>query len=407
MKLMKIITIVAIILFVSLTNKSLLPMSNEIDNMEILKLSGLDYNEQDEDNKATLSFMMEKEEGGIGSADESKKEYQEVMTYKSSSFNDAVRQMQFYTDKNVAGSHVKYFLIGEETAKANIDNGLEPLAKDKEVRLSSHIYLIKGMSAENFLEEVVDSEYKLTEKLMSMEEKSSEKTIVNYLTLSDLLSSKLSKASTYLVPTLQIVSSEDLIMIKEEEKDSQSESSENAEKRFDFYGYGIMKGKKLISYINQDESIIYNMLVNKFESGNIDINVENGGIISFGINDLKTNYNFQFDRKNNLKQVNINIEFRSNFEEVQTTEDITTEKNIAKYERSQQAKIKRQVEELILKSQELNIDILGIGQKLKIKHPYKYKNIENSFENDYKNMKIQVKVKANIDRTYDIYQINK
>lgn len=407
MKLMKFITIIAIILFVSLTNKSLLPMSSEIDNMEILKLSGLDYNKEDKTGKATLSFMMEKEEGGIGGADESKKEYQEVMTYTASSFNDAVRQMQFYTDKNIAGSHVKYFLIGEETAKSNIDNALEPLAKDKEVRLSSHIYLIKSMSAESFLNEVVNSEYKLTEKLMSMEEKSSEKTIINYLTLSELLSSKLSKNSTYLVPTLQIVSSDDLNIKKEEENESKSEGGQNKEKRFDFYGYGIMKGTKLISYINQDESIIYNMLINKFENGNIDIDVGSGGMISFGINDLKTDYNFKFNNKKGLKQININVEFRSNFEEVQTTEDITTEKNISKYERIQQQKIKKQIEELITKSQKLNIDILGIGQKLKIKHPYKYKVVEKSFQNNYKNMKINVRVKANIDRTYDIYQINK
>jgi len=343
MKLMKIITIIAIIIFISLTNKALLPVSNEIDNMEILKLVGLDYNKEEDDTRASLSFMMEKEEGGIGSEGETKKEYQEIMTYKSTSFNEAVRQMQFYTDKNVAGSHVKYFLIGEETAKNNINNAIEKLAKDQEVRLSSHVYLVKGMTAQKFLEEMVSSEYKLTEKLISMEEKSSEKTITKELTLSELLSSKLSKSGTYLIPTLTVNSSEELIEIKggEEEQD------ESMKKRFDFYGYGIMKDNKLLSYINQDEAIIYNMLINKAEGGNIDIETKSGDIISFGINDIETSYTFNFS-KDKLKQINIKIEFRSNFEEVQTEQDITKQNNMDEYEKLQEEKIKKQAKVLMV-----------------------------------------------------------
>ena len=401
MKLMKIITIIAIVLFVSLTNKSLLPMSSEIDNMEILKLAGLDYDKDEKENKAILSFMMEKEEGGIGNADEAKKEYQEVMTYKGVTFNEAVRQMQFYSDKNVTGSHVKYFLIGEETAKNNIDNALEPLAKDEEVRLSSHIYLIKGMTSREFMEEIAGAEYKLTEKLQSMEEKGSEKTIINYMVLSELLSSKLSKTGTYLIPALEMDSSENLTMVSGKEK----ENEESHDKRFDFYGYGIMKKTKLIAYINQDESIIYNMLTNKLSGGNINISLENEETLSFGINDLKTSYSFDFC-ENELKKVNIKVEFRSNFEEVQTDEDITIEKNIKKYERLQEQKIKKQVEALIIKSKNWDLDILGIEQKLKIKHPYKYKNIEKSFDETYKYIDVNIEIDANIDRTYDIYKIN-
>lgn len=402
MKLMKIITIIAIIIFVSLTNKSLLPISNEIDNMEILKLVGLDYNKEDDDTRASLSFMMEKEEGGIGSEGETKKEYQEVMTYKSTSFNEAVRQMQFYTDKNVAGSHVKYFLIGEETAKNNINNAIEKLAKDQEVRLSSHVYLVKGMTAQEFLEEMVSSEYKLTEKLISMEEKSSEKTITKELTLSELLSSKLSKSETYLIPVLTVNSSEELIEIKggEEEQD------ESMKKRFDFYGYGIMKDNKLLSYINQDEAIIYNILINKAEGGNIDVETEDGNIISFGINDIETSYNFDFSN-DELKQINIKVEFRSNFEEVQNEQDITKQNNMDEYEKLQEEKIKKQAKALIMKSQKLNTDILSIEQKIKIKHPYKYRKIESTFENNYQNININVEVKASIDRTYDIVEIHK
>jgi len=50
---------------------------------------------------------------------------------------------------------------------------------------------------------------------------------------------------------------------------------------------------------------------------------------------------------------------------------------------------------------------LGIEQKIKIRHPYKYKKIESTFEDNYPNVNINIEVKASIDRTYDIVEIHK
>jgi len=401
MRIIKIITIVAIIVFVSLSKKTLLPMGKEIDNIEVLKLVGLDYDKNQKENRAILSFMMEKEEGGTGSVDQSKKEYQQVMTYKTISFTEAVRKMQFYSDKNIAGSHVKYFLIGEEMARNNIDDALDIISKDQEVRMSGHIYLIKGSTSQAFLEEMVSSEYKVAEKLQSMEEKSSQKSIVNYLSFSDLLAKKLSEPSIYLVPALEINASDKLVEVKGGEK----EEDESLEKSFNFYGYGIMKDTKLVDYIDNEESIIYNMLINKSEGGNIDIENSKGEVLSFGLNDIVTDYSFKF-YKNKLKEVNISVNFRSNYEEVHTKEGIVYSEDINEYEKLQEEKIKKQVEDLIEKSQKIGLDIIGIGQKIKLKHPYKYRYVEDTFKDDYRKLDITVKVDASIDRTYDMVKIN-
>ena len=401
MRIIKIITIVAIIVFVSLSKKTLLPMGKEIDNIEVLKLVGLDYDKNQKENRAILSFMMEKEEGGTGSVDQSKKEYQQVMTYKTISFTEAVRKMQFYSDKNIAGSHVKYFLIGEQTAKNNIDDALDIISKDQEVRMSGHIYLIKGQTSQAFLEDMVSSEYKVAEKLQSMEEKSTQKSIVNYLSFSDLLAKKLSKPSVYLIPALEMSSSEKLTDVKGSEK----EGEETLEKSFNFGGYGIMKNTKLVEYINKEEAIMYNMLTNKSEGGNIDIENSKGEVLSFGLNDISTSYKFEFDN-DKLKKLKITVKFRSNYEEVHTKEDIVYSKDIDKYEKLQEIKIKKQVESLIKKSQTLGLDIVGVGQNLKLAHPYRHEKLKNSFEKDYKKLEVEVKVEASIDRTYDMVKIN-
>ena len=405
MKIIKVITILIIVIFISLTSKSLLPMSSEIDDMEILKLTGLDYiKDEENDNKASLSFLIEKEEGGSDSSQkESQSKKQKVLTYKASSFNEAVRSMQFYTDKTMAGSHVKYFLIGEETAKNDIDKVLDILSKDQEVRLSSNIYIIKDMTAQEFLNQAINSEYKLSDMLDNIEKNSGQKTIAKYITISEILSSKLSETEIYLVPTLEFTSNIEKIT----ETEGGEEETDELTKQFEFYGYAVMKDNKLIDFLDDKEAIIYNMLINESKGGNVDVENEKGDIVSFGINDITTGYSFRFDDKNNLKQVDISLKYRSNFEEVLSKEDITDIKVLEKYKKMQEDKVKKQAEELIKKSQELNLDIFGIGEKLNVKHPYKDRKIKENFRKNYGSLNIKVKVEADIERTYDTYQIHK
>ena len=385
MKIIKIITILIIIIFVMLTSKSLLPVSSEIDDMEILKLTGLDYIEKE----ASLSFLIEEQEGGSDSSgQESQTQKQKVMTYKAISFNEAVRSMQFYTDKTMAGSHVKYFLIGEETAKNNIDKVLDILSKDQEVRLTSNVYIVKGMTAQEFLENVVSSEYKLSDMLDNMEKSSNQKTIVKYITISEILSSKLSDTSTYLIPTLEFTDN----MKNITEVTGTEQESKELTKQFEFYGYCIMKDNKLIDFLDDEEAIIYNMLINEAGGGNIDVENEKGEVVSFGINDIVTDYSFRFDDNNNLKQIVVSLKFRSNFEEVLSKDDITKQKNLSKYQDLQEEKIKKQVQELIAKSQDLNLDIFSMGEKLNVKHPYKFRKIKERFGEIYKDVDIKVNV---------------
>ena len=109
-----------------------------------------------------------------------------------------------------------------------------------------------------------------------------------------------------------------------------------------------MKDTKLIDYIDSQESIIYNMLINKSEGGNIDIENDKGEMLSFGLNDIRTEYNFEFVN-DKLKKVNITINFRSNYEEVHTKEDIVYSSDIDKYEKIQEEKIRQQAQRLIEK----------------------------------------------------------
>ena len=406
MKINKIATVIIIVLTISLCASKLLPQSKEIDQMEIIKVVGLDYEDTKEDGgKATVSFTMEKDDNsGDGENAQKQSKTQEVMRYSARTCNEALKQMQFYTDKFVEGSHIKFFLIGEKTAREDIDKALDEISKDKEIRLSSHVYLVKDMNAYDFLENIISLEYELGEKLASMEKKIEDKTIVKPLAISELLSGKLSDTGVYLIPTLQYMSdSTDLEVTKE----NSSEQEEKLKKQFDFYGYGIMKENKLVEFLNKDEAIIYNMLINNATAGNIEIETESGKIISFGIENITSSYDFKFSNQDTLDRIVIKMEFKSNFYEIYNEDDPTKERKIDEYQKSQEKEVKKQIEKILTKTQQLNLDILNVEETLKLKHPYKYKNIKNTFKNEYKDLKFDVQVETKIERTYNVIKTHK
>lgn len=403
-KITKVITVIIIVVAFALNADKLLPQSKEIDNMEVIKVVGLDYEEKSENKeKAILSLMMDKENGDGQSESSSSSKKQEVIRYSAKTMNEALSKTQYYTDKFVEGSHIKFFVIGEETARTDIDKALDEISKDKEMRPSSHMYLIKDMKAYEFLENIVAFEYELSDKLESMEKKSGNKTIIKPLTISELLSGKLSDSGIYLIPTLNYVTADDNLSIIKEEG---IEEAKKLEKQFDFYGYGIMKDSKLVDFLNEDQATIYNMLMNYTKGGNIEIETDSNEIISFSINNISTSYDFVFEESGALNTVNISVKFKSDFEEIYNEDNPTSNEKIKEYEKLQNEKIENEVKELVQKTKELNLDILNIEGKLKLKHPYKYRKVKDVFKS-YSKINITVEVQSQIERTYDVVKIEK
>lgn len=403
-KITKIITALIIILSFALCADKLLPQSKEIDNMEVIKVVGLDYEEEKSENKAVLSLMMDKENGDSQGESGGGSKKQEVIRYSAKTMNEALSKTQYYTDKFVEGSHIKFFVIGEETAKADIDKALDEISKDKEMRPSSHMYLIKDMKAYEFLENIVAFEYELSDKLESMEKKTENKTIIKALSISELLSGKLSERGIYLIPTLNYLTDDDNLSIIKEDG---VEEAKKLEKQFDFYGYGIMKDTKLVDYLNEEEAIIYNMLMNYTNGGNIEIETDSEETISFSINNITTSYDFVFGENSSLEEIKIVVRFKSDFEEIYNEENPTSNDKIKEYESLQNEKIKQEVQSLIEKTKTLNLDILNVEEKLKLKHPYKYLKVKEVFNEKYNTLNISVDVQSQIERTYDMVKIEK
>ena len=76
----------------------------------------------------------------------------QVISMTADSYSVALRQLQTATDKFTTASHIKYYIVGEETLRDDFVHVTDAIARGYQTRLNSKIYLAKGMTAKAFLE---------------------------------------------------------------------------------------------------------------------------------------------------------------------------------------------------------------------------------------------------------------
>ncbi|MCX8074731.1 MAG: Ger(x)C family spore germination protein [Clostridia bacterium] len=403
-------------------NSKIMPVKKELTDVELVKVIGMDLGTDEkyrvEETILRVSYQNQSTgsspstSGSPGSSGSTK-----YFIVKGQTFDDTIRTFQTYVNKSMSGSHIKYFLLGEEYCKKDMTINIDFNARDYEVRLNLGIYLTKGMAAKDFIAKVVNTDYDLDEKINSMEKNNEGKNVSYKLTVIDLIGYLSKKNSSFLMPTLRIISpkgdTSDSKDSNSENKKSNSEKenniiqstvvekSENSETFFDFDGYAVIKDKVLTGYLNRQESITSNILKNRKGSTNIDIYEGEDNVLSFGMIGFNTKYKFKFDG-DNLNEVIINTSFESNVDEAATKENIFKIDKLKYYEDKQAEKVKLQIEDVIEKMVEYKADFLDIEEKVMMSHPYKYKKIKDKWVESLVNAKFIVNVKCNIRRTFDI-----
>jgi hypothetical protein len=302
-KIRKVVFII-FILSVVLWNKVVMPSKREISDLALIKVVGLDiinegiYKVQhtnvrtDTSSSNTSSFQPsggsssgKSSSGGSSSQSQTNEiKNNKLFSVKAATFSDAVRTFQTYTDKTLTGSHVLFFIIGEDFAKNGIDLGLDFNERDYEIRSNSIIYITKKSSSYDFLYKATQSTYDVDQKLASMDKNNDAKSISYKTTILDVQKILYSPDGCGLIPSIEIIDNEKNKNLQQADPstspnnsiiDRQTAIAVSDDTLFDFSGYGIIRDKKLIGYLDREESLTANILTNKALGFNINIYLNN------------------------------------------------------------------------------------------------------------------------------------
>ncbi len=404
---MKIKIILAItvigLLIVTMFNSDFMPLRREISDMEIIMIAGLDK----VGDEYMVTFIKRNQSGATKGDGEDSSGGSQVISMTADSYSVALRQLQTVTDKFTTASHIKYYIVGEETLRDDFDHVTDAIARGYQTRLNSKIYLAKGMTAKEFLEKASKLEFEIQEKLENMENNFWQKGSRVDTDILDFGHISFSDTGEGLIDTLEFYTTEDV-----EEKDNMETSIGGKEQQtkdeisFGYGGTAIISDCKIAGFLNREQTTIANYILSK-DNVNVITVYDKENFVVFRIEDLNTNFEFDFNNEGMLSNIKINVEFKANYEETNATIPIFTVDMIDYFEKKLNEQVVEQVLGIINIEKEKGIDFLYIREKLELAHPYKYSKNKERFIELLKQSKVSVESKGIIQTTYDVVESNK
>lgn len=360
----------------------------EIDKIFNTRIIGIDA----EDNGKVLLTLVTKSAnsspGGSGGGGGGGAETSEILVSEGDSVFDAARRLLTHANKKPHYGHTEYILIGEETARKGILPYLDFISRNYEFRYNAKIYIVKGDTAYNLINQLNVGDMFLSDKLSTMEDnagnlsESSKETLAEAMFIFDK-----PKISTYL-PCIEIVPS---IFTNDTHSTSHGFSLK-------LKGYAIFKEDKLQDFITGDLSRAINWVRKKIQSGIIMLKTPTGKIVSMEIISSKTVIKPHIE-KNGLS-CDIKVSFTTNVAEVMAKEDIFKEDIYENLEKQQDRQIKKEIEDIIALAQSRNLDIFGTVSNFIMAYPGMKNELKDNWGDLFPNVKFDVTVDSNINRAY-------
>lgn len=324
----------------------------EIPDLAIVKAIGLDLTEEGE-YKATVIVL--------DSTGEDEKNNGIIYEAVGESVQEAIRHIVDESPKKLYLAHMETLILSEQIAREKFENTLDFFIRDNEGSNEFFLFIANGCEAHEVIEVLNEEKIDMNETLRSS---ATYRGNSNTETLNDIIKNIMRPGKDISVNSCTI--NNDLIKIMD---------------------MAYFKGWEMQGFLEDQESIIYNMLDNNLENALVTIGTEDDLIVS---EIASSKSNIKLDKEDNA--IKIKIKINANISETGKNIFIRTSEDTDEIERKLAEKIKTTVDEFIQKSKnEYNSDLIGIGNLLYRKKSELF-NDENYLANTNVNVEVEVSI---------------
>lgn len=337
------------------------------------------------DGRVRLAITTRKTDGSTLSSGTSN-EKSEILVGTGDTVFSAVRNILTYSSKKPHYGHAEFILFGEDTARDGIMPYLDFITRNYEFRYNAKIYIIKGDTAYDFINKSDEGDLYLAERLSNLEDNSKSLSESSIVTLSDILFLIEKKDIATYIPYITL------------QKAPQNEKKSSGSYDLALQGYSIFKGDRLQLFLTNIQSRALNWVKNRIYSGYIIVNAPDGNRVSLEIINSKTVIKPYMDE--NGLSCDIKVTFNTNIAETTAETNIFTPEGFLYLERQQVNDIKAQLEAVLQLAQKENLDIFGIQTNFVIQYPMMKNEFRNQWQELFPQIKFNLEVNSNINRTY-------
>ncbi len=271
-------------------------------------------------------------------------------------------------------SHNQMIIFGNDYAKEGINSSIDFFMRAREARLTVNVFVAKN-DAKDIFEADPNLATIPVSDVANRVQVQKETSTTAVLTVMDLMICLDSKTRCAVAPIVDLKDSED-------------------KKIAIISGGAVFKGDKVVGELDKTETRGYLWITDKVKSGIIDIDVENEQMAIEIVNsETKTSPKINED---GTVSVTIKIKESGNISSFTGKENLAAVDKLTDVENITAEYIKAEVKSAIDKAIELNADIFGIGDMLYKQSPKKWKDLENNWDETFKNIDYTIEVDSTI-----------
>lgn len=365
----------------------------ELNNLSIV--TGTSIEKIDNKYKITIQVVNPKK-----SDDTSSTNQPTFITYSQlgNTLQEAYRNIVLTSSRRIYGSHINILIISEDIAKEDISQILDFVFRNTEMRKEFNVLLSKEPS--KLLE--------LNTPITNISSNNIKDTLTadtlhlaasRQITFNEMMNMYLNPNLEIVLPTVEMIGN----FNEGENIDNLKNTNPNAD--YKLTGLAIFKGNKILTTLNEKESVNYNIVTNNVTNTLLKHECQNNKYIVHKINELSTIQEID-PKKNKLK---VKITGTAIISEVQCDYDLTKPKTIEKIQEDINKELVKNTTNIIKKFQEQSTDVFGF-EDIYYKNYYKdYNKIKDNYEEIFKNMQIDItsniKVIAKGNVEGDIYEM--
>ncbi len=319
-----------------------------------------------------------------------------IISASGPSVFEAQRKLKAHSSKILYFGYVDYFLIGEDAAKEDFGKYMDYISRNENIRFTPKIYVVSGCSAKTFINQTASTDKYLgdwLENIKSDIDLLSNFSEVKVITVMNMLDN--SDSSAGIIPVIKCVEIENETIVGGELPEKDASTS----------GYAVIKDFKLIGFIEEEYSRGYNFLVDKVKSAPITVEDFSGQNVALELLYENTKVQAKFSG-DTLEGVTYKTAVEANIAEQLSRANIWTQNEIENLGTKLSEIVKGEMEQVIAKSKEFQIDCTDLGEQIRMQHPYKWEKLKDQWREIYPDLDIQIQVETKLRRSYDIREPN-
>ncbi|WP_379160884.1 Ger(x)C family spore germination protein [Paenibacillus sp. sgz5001063] len=289
-------------------------------------------------------------------------------------------------------AHNNIILIGKKTAEQGIDEIMDTYYRNPDARETVRVLIVEG-KARDFLKKLDPPEKIPGQALSEILQKNTQfASFYPSITLHELALKITSDSAAAGVPTLALTGEED---VKMNSTDIFNQTSTKGKMKIS--GLSVFRKSKMIDVIHQQESLGISWLNNQIDLTTLNTLDNQSKESAILIQKAKVKVSPVLNKNNNFTLM-VNAKASGELQSTLSKEDVTSMYGLEKLQLQAEELIEAQIREGWKSVQRMNIDLIGIADKIHRKYPKEWKTLKSSWPDELANMNLQIKVDVNIKR---------